>query len=331
MSDRPRVSVIISAYNLEEFIGAAIESVLAQTYSNVEVVVVDDGSTDGTAEVIDGYGSRIIAIHQSNSGVCAARNAGIRAASRELIGVLDGDDLWLPERVDRLVSFLEARPDLGMVTSDSWFMEGFEPTERRFYRGRSRRPFPVSEADQIPEIARFNFLFVGVVFRRELIEECGVFTIGPRYGNRGSIESAEDFELWTRFLLSGARAGFVNEPLGYYRKRPGSLSRSPHQALAHQTVLERYLPALWKQGARGTARDSYEIGTRLAAFGDRRAALPFFLHALTGEGARGSRIRYATSSARRLLRTSETEKGLYGDASPSAPGADGPTKVPERA
>ena len=329
MSDRPRVSVIISAYNVEPFIGAAIESVLAQTYPNVEVVVVDDGSTDGTAAVIDGYRSEIVVVSQPNSGVCAARNAGIRASSGKLIGLLDGDDIWLPERLDRLVSFLESRPDIAMVTSDSWVMEGFEPTQRQSYRDRRKRPFPATEAEQIPEIARFNFLFVGVVFRRELIDECGMFTIGPRYGNRGSIESAEDFELWTRFLISGARAGFVDEPLGYYRERHGSLSQSPHQALAHQTVLERHLPALWKQGAKGYARDAYEIGTRLAAFGDRRAALPFFLHALIGEGARGSRLRYATSSIRRLLRPSDGERGLYRDAPPSASGD--PTKVSDRA
>ncbi len=317
--------MIISAYNVEEFIGAAIESALGQTYPNVEVVVVDDGSTDGTAAVIDNYRSKIVVVSQANAGVCAARNAGIRASSGELLGLLDGDDVWLPERVDRLVSFLDARPDLALVTSDSWVMEGFTPTQRQSYRDRRKRPFPATEADQIPEIARFNFLFVGVVFRRSLIDECGMFTVGPRYGNRGSIESAEDFDLWTRFLLSGARAGFVDEPLGYYRERHGSLSQSPHQALAHQAVLERHLPALWKQGAQGYARDSYEIGTRLAAFGDRRGAVKFFRHAITGEGARGSRLRYATSSVRRLIRPSEAQQGLYGSgpAGSSSSGADG--------
>jgi Glycosyltransferases involved in cell wall biogenesis len=314
LSARPVVSVIISAYNVADYIGAAIESALAQTYPNVEVIVVDDGSTDGTGDAIDRYRSQIVVVSQENAGVCAARNAGIRAATGNLLAVLDGDDLWLPERLERLVALLEARPDLGMVTSDSWVMEGFEPTERRSYRDRRKRPFPAVESEQIPEIARFNFLFVGVVFRRELIDECGMFGIGPRRGLQGSIESAEDYELWTRFLLTGSRAGFVDEPLGYYRVRPGSLSQSPQQALAHQAVLEMHLPALWNQGAKGYARDAYEIGTRLVVRGERRAALPFFLHALTGEGARGSRLQYAASSLRRLVWPSDLHRKAHGSA-----------------
>ena len=190
-------------------------------------------------------------------------------------------------------------------------MEGDEPTEKWLHRDRRKRIFPTNAADQIPEIARFNFLFVGVLFRRALMDECGMFTVGPRRGQRGSIDGAEDYELWTRFLLSGARTGYVDEPLGYYRVRPGSLSRSPHQALAHQTVLEEHLPALWKQGAKGYARDAYEIGTRLALRGERRAALPFFVHSLTGDGKRASRARYVTSGLRRLLFPSEMHRANH--------------------
>lgn len=319
MSTRPLVSVIIPAYNVADYIGAAIESALAQNYPNVEVVVVDDGSTDGTGAVIDRFRSEVVVVTQANGGLAAARNAGFRAATGDLFALLDGDDVWLPERLDRLVSFLEARPDLAMVTSDSWVMVGFEPTQRRSYPDRRKRPFPASEAEQIPEIARFNFLFVAVVFRRQLVDECGMFTVGPRRGIRGSIEGAEDYEMWTRFLLSGARAGFLDEPLGYYRVRPGSLSQSPHQALAHQAVLEMHLPALWKQGAKGYARDAYEIGTRLVVHGERRAALPFFLHALTGEGARGSRLQYAASSLRRLVWPSDVHRTAHWSAQLAEP------------
>ena len=138
-------------------------------------------------------------------------------------------------------------------------------TDRRLYLQQRKRPFPASEDRQIAEIACYNFMFVSVVFRRELIDRFGMFTDGMR--------RAEDYELWTRFLIGGTRAGFVDEPLGYYRIRAGSLSRTGEQAAAHQAVLEQYLPALWKLGARGNARDCYEIGTRLAAAGNRRAAL----------------------------------------------------------
>jgi len=291
--ERPLVSVVIAAYDIAEYLPDAIDSALAQTYPNVEVVVVNDGSTDDTAAILERYGDRIVTVTQENRGLASARNSGIRAARGELIGLLDGDDLWLPERLTKLVPVLEARPDLGMVTSDSFMMDETVATTRHLYREQRKRPFPESEDLQIAEIACYNFMFVSVVFRRELVDRFGMFTDGMR--------RAEDYELWTRYLIGGTRAGFVDEPLGYYRIRAGSLSRTGEQAAAHQAVLQQYLPQLWKLGARGNARDSYEIGTRLAAAGDRRAALPFFVHSLTGEGARVSRLKYAASSLRRLV------------------------------
>lgn len=300
-SRRPLVSVIIPAYDVEDYIGPAIESALAQCYPNVEVVVVNDGSTDSTPAVIARYAGRVVVVDQENQGLAGARNAGLRVARGEYIALLDGDDTWLPERIERLVSVLDAHPELAMVTSDSYVMEGFEPTEKRSYVHRRKRPFPATVEDQVPEIARFNFLFIGVLFRRELMDRFGMFLVGPRRGLPGSIEGAEDYELWTRYVVNGARAGYIDEPLGYYRVRPGSLSQSPHQGVAHQNVLQRHLPALWKQGARGYARDAYDIATRVVMQGDRRTAVPFFWHAVRGEGAEGSRLRYAASSVRRLV------------------------------
>src|SRR6478752_4091163 len=124
----------------------------------------------------------------SARGVASARNSGIRAARGELIGLLDGDDLWLPERLTKLVPVLEARPDLGMVTSDSFMMDETVATTRHLYREQRKRPFPESEDLQIAEIACYNFMFVSVVFRRELVDRFGMFTDGMR--------RAEDYELW---------------------------------------------------------------------------------------------------------------------------------------
>jgi hypothetical protein len=112
-----------------------------------------------------------------------------------------------------------------------------------------------------------------VVFRRELVERCGDFD--------ESMRRAEDYELWTRFLLSGSRAAFVPDPLGYYRLRADSLSASKDQWSAHLSVLERHLPELWAHGARGRARDVFEIAEQLAARGDRRQAVRFFRQAVT--------------------------------------------------
>jgi glycosyltransferase involved in cell wall biosynthesis len=291
--DAPLVSVIIPAYDVECYVAAAIDSALAQTYERVEVVVVDDGSTDRTADVIAGYGDRIVTVSQENRGLAGARNSGIRAASGTVLALLDADDLWLPERLERCIPILTTRPDIGMVTSDAYVMDETVKTTKRCYGDRRRYPFPAHEDEQLDIIAKRNFLFISVVFRRSLVERCGDFD--------ESMRRAEDYELWTRFLLSGSRAAFVPEPLGYYRVRADSLSASKEQWGAHLSVLERHLPELWRRGAHGRARDAFEIGERLVARGDRRRALTFFRHAVTGDEIDlATRGRLAASALRTL-------------------------------
>jgi glycosyltransferase involved in cell wall biosynthesis len=289
----PLVSVIIPAHNVAPYLAEAIDSVLAQSYPRVEIVVVDDGSTDDTPAVIAGYGTRIVAIRQDNQGPGAARNRAIDAASGDAFALLDADDVWFPTRLERMVGLLERSPDVELVTTDLYIIDGTEPTERLLFSQQRKRLFPSDPDRQIAEIACYNFIPNSVVFRRDLIERFGIYNEDMRV--------AEDYELWVRYLVGGIRAVHIDEPLGYYRIREGSYIRSGEPAERHLAVLEEYLPTLWKLGARGNARDAYTIGTRLAAEGDRRAALTFFLHALAGEGARASRLKYALSSARRLM------------------------------
>jgi glycosyltransferase involved in cell wall biosynthesis len=293
-ASRPLVSVLIPVYNVEEFVPAAIESALAQTYPHVEVVVVDDGSTDGSAAAIAPYRDQIVFVEQENRGLAAARNVALGAASGTVLALLDADDLWLPDRLERCVALLEQRPEIGLVTSDAFLIEDGVRTERRCYGDRRRYPFPGPELDQLDIIAQRNFLFVSVVLRRSLVSEFGGFD--------ESLERAEDFELWTRLLLAGARAGFIPDPLGYYRLRSDSLSASPEQWDAHLTVLERHLPELWRHGASGRPRDLFEIGQRLAARGDRAGAARFFARAMRApELSLGTRVRYGGGGLRRLV------------------------------
>jgi glycosyltransferase involved in cell wall biosynthesis len=111
----PTVSVIVPVYNAERYLGEALESVLAQTYSDYEVIVVNDGSTDGSEQVALGFGDRIRYIRQENAGPGAARNRGIELARGELIAFLDADDLWLPGKLAAQVEFMETHP--GVVLS----------------------------------------------------------------------------------------------------------------------------------------------------------------------------------------------------------------------
>jgi glycosyltransferase involved in cell wall biosynthesis len=110
--DPPLVSAVIPAHNAAEYLSDAIESVLAQSHPGVECIVVDDGSTDGTAGVAERYGDRVRLVRQANAGVSAARNRGAREARGELLAFLDADDRWLPERVERQLEALRGRPGI---------------------------------------------------------------------------------------------------------------------------------------------------------------------------------------------------------------------------
>ncbi len=114
---QPRVSVIIPAYNASATVCTAVDSALGQTFTNHEVIVVDDGSTDATRSRLDGYGSRIRYVYQQNQERSAARNNGIRHARGDLLAFLDADDYWAPHKLEKQVTLLDAHPDLGLVFS----------------------------------------------------------------------------------------------------------------------------------------------------------------------------------------------------------------------
>ena len=110
MSTNPLVNCIVPVYNGERYLGEALESVLSQSYQPVGIIVVDDGSTDGTAGIAARYGDRIAYVRQENSGPVAARNRGLKEAGAQFIGFLDADDLWLPDKLQRQMSRFEANP-----------------------------------------------------------------------------------------------------------------------------------------------------------------------------------------------------------------------------
>jgi glycosyltransferase involved in cell wall biosynthesis len=119
------VSVIIPTYNRRDLLPRAIDSVLAQTHRVDEIIVVDDGSTDGTADMLQArYGERVKHVWQSNAGVSAARNHGLRLARGRYLALLDSDDEWLPEKTALQMAFLESRPDFGMVVCDVERIDG---------------------------------------------------------------------------------------------------------------------------------------------------------------------------------------------------------------
>jgi glycosyltransferase involved in cell wall biosynthesis len=259
-------SVIIAAHNVEEFVAEAVVSALGQTYREVEIIVVNDGSTDNTASALEPFRDRIRYMEQPKGGLAAARNRGLREARGTYVALLDGDDLWLPHRLERVVGLLEEHPELGLATSDAYFLHENRADPPRYYE---ELPGGFRADNQAYWILDYNFIFGMTVIRRALFDVYGTFD--------ESLRTSEDWEMWIRLLLGGERAGLVAEPLAFYRRRRGSLSMDWTQILEDMlTIIER---ALEHPGARGIQRlgtTIYKRGLLALAMGDLPRSRKFF-------------------------------------------------------
>ena len=184
MENAPRVSVIIPTYNRAGIIEEAVDSVLAQDFKDFELIVVDDGSTDNTSEVLTTYGDDIRVLFQSNKGVSAARNRGITEASGKLIAFLDSDDLWLRQKLSRQVEFFRQRPDaLICQTEEVWVRNGVRVNPKQRHKKPSGMIFkPSLELCLVSPSA--------VMIRRDLLDTTGNFD--------ETLPACEDYDLWLR-------------------------------------------------------------------------------------------------------------------------------------
>jgi len=179
-----RVSVVLPTYNRGWIIGQAIDSVLDQDYKNLELVVVDDGSIDDTPQLLSAFGDRLRIIRQENQGVSAARNAGIRAATGELIALLDSDDTWLPGKVTAQVAFFMANPAaLICQTEEIWIRNGVRVNPGKRHRKEAGMIFERSLALCLVSPS-------AVMMRKSLLDEVGLFD--------ESLPACEDYDLWLR-------------------------------------------------------------------------------------------------------------------------------------
>jgi glycosyltransferase involved in cell wall biosynthesis len=215
MSERPpAVSVIIPTYNCARYLPEAIDSVLAQTYRDFEIIVVDDGSTDSTQEVLAPYGDQIRVIRQANAGRGAARNAGILAAQGEYIAFLDADDLWLPQKLERQMPLFGERPQIAWAYCDyRWFDErGVE--ERTVFQKRSLTHPP--EGRMLLPLMRSEPTWTStIVVRAVCFREVGLFD--------DSFTVAQDSDMWLR-LACRFEAACTNEPLALRRRHAMSVT-----------------------------------------------------------------------------------------------------------
>jgi len=181
---KPQVSVIIPTYNRGWVIKEAIDSVLAQDYTEFELIVVDDGSTDHTSDVLDSYRNDIKVLSQKNKGVSAARNRGIAEASGKFIAFLDSDDLWLSQKLSVQIEFFNQTPDaLICQTEEVWVRNGLRVNPRKRHKKPSGMIFkPSLELCLVSPSA--------VMIQRNLIERVGEFD--------ENLPACEDYDLWLR-------------------------------------------------------------------------------------------------------------------------------------
>lgn len=265
-----KVSVIIPAYNRADLLPQTIDSVLAQTQPPHEIIVVDDGSTDSTPDVLRGYGERIIAIRQANQGRSAARNAGMARATGDALVLLDSDDLLLPESLERRSSFLDANPEFNVVYGNAAVINGKGQPEGTF--GQRRYP----SGDVFAQIAQNNFFPpCAYLFRRECLQTVGGFD--------KAFEPMEDYDFWLR-MAAVYRFAYLDEPLCAYRVHESMSMQTqraefPLQAVAVQRRVFA-MPAFQRLSAREKAALYCSHGTKNALIGSMAEARRCYLNAI---------------------------------------------------
>jgi glycosyltransferase involved in cell wall biosynthesis len=223
--ESPRVSVIIPNYNHARYVGDAIRSVLAQSYRSHEIIVVDDGSTDDSRDVITAFGDQVRYLPQENSGLSAARNAGIMASTGALLGVLDADDMYEPDYLSTLVPALQAAPDAAGIYCGYRFVD------------EANRPLPQIECREVAPDRLFGALLDGnflvpesILLRRRCYDEVGLFD--------EALRSCEDWDVWLR-VTRAHRILHSGRILTRHRVLPHSMSANPDRMLSHRLAVLR--------------------------------------------------------------------------------------------
>ena len=294
----PRVSVVIPAYNVAPYISETLATVFAQTFSDFEVIIVNDGSPD-TEEfelAIMPYRERVRYLKQENRGASAARNTGLRAALGELIAFLDADDLWSPDYLKEQVKFIR-QYGCDLACADAMIF-GVSADAGRSYMDSLMESAPPKGLVTFLELvnADRSLITSGVVVRRDLVLEVGLFD--------EALRNAQDFDLWLRLARHGARLAYQRKVLLSYRSRPDSLTGDAINS--HQRELRVF----------DKIEQSYDLPPEereqvLAVIRDRRALLEYELgklYLLPGDFALA---REAFAKANSLRRSWKTQGALW--------------------
>lgn len=290
----PTVSIITPAYNAAPFVVETLDSALRQTFSDFEILVVDDGSTDETAALISEVARRdprVRLIRRKNGGISEARNSALSHCTGEFFALLDSDDLWFPECLERQLEILRSRPEIDVLSANCLNLGGTSD-------GKPLKPVgagDVVDLTLLDLVRSEDSMCILSVFRRQVADTIGGFD--PTF--RGS----EDYDFWLRAASAGFRLGFNRTPLGYYRRRPDSMSadvtamlhtivRALNKLRADRAQSPELTEAIDRQLLRFRQQERLEGAKRALVLGDRAAVETHLtaLRDLTGSS------RYATAA-----------------------------------
>jgi glycosyltransferase involved in cell wall biosynthesis len=245
------VSVVIATYNYSQFLAESVASVLAQTWGDIEVIVVDDGSTDETESIMRRWqdDERVSYVRQAHRGAAAAYNAGLMKAAGEYLAVQGADDAWLPEKLALQVAALDAQPAIGLVYSDTTVVDTDGVPQRRHFYDTGRVPHV---GRVLPMLLLENFVPASsVVMRRGALQAVGL--------HEETLEVCEDWDLWLR-IAARFEFGYVDAPLVRTRRH----GRNAHLRAASNVrdsfrVLERVpqVVGTWDEVGRGLRAQAY--------------------------------------------------------------------------
>jgi len=228
--DKPVVSIIMPAFNSAKYIRESVNSVIRQTFDNWELIIVNDGSTDDTMNIADGYAAsdlRIRLINQENKKLSAARNTGIANASGSWIAFLDADDLWVSDKLEKQLAIAETRPEVGVI-----FTDGFT-----FYDDSAKTATPYGtiagslSAGTIYKLEyQGNYIPVlSVIVKKKHVDEVGT--------QDETLNGCEDWDYWLRLAINGVSFYGMDDKLFYYRKHAANMSNDSYlMTLAKATV-----------------------------------------------------------------------------------------------
>lgn len=221
----PLVTVVMPVYNGEKYLEEAVASILSQTYANLELIAINDGSTDASPAILASFKDpRLRIFHQENRGLSATLNRGIGLATGSYLARQDADDVSFPERVARQVEFLESHPDYCMVGTWSQILEEDRPTERghRHPAGNAALKFSL--------LFDNYFVHSSVMLRKSALDRVGLYSTAQK-------RQPEDYELWSRLMRGGhGKMGNLPEKLVAYREVEGSICRSESRSFTDQVL-----------------------------------------------------------------------------------------------